>query len=49
MFILFCRLSSAKRNIPDTAFSLLERCLDLNPLTRITAKEALSHTFFKEE
>lgn len=34
--------------IEDTAFELLERCLDLNPHTRITAAEALNHPFFKD-
>ena len=30
---------------PDEAYDLLKRCLDLNPLTRITATDALSHPF----
>lgn len=34
--------------IEDTAYELLERCLDLNPHTRITAAEALEHPFFKD-
>ena len=33
--------------IEDSAYELLERCLDLNPHTRITAAEALEHAFFK--
>ena len=33
--------------IEDSAYDLLERCLDLNPHTRITAAEALEHPFFK--
>jgi serine/threonine protein kinase len=43
------KLSSVKRKIPNSAYDLLERCLDLNPYTRITAKDAMSHFFFKEE
>lgn len=34
--------------IEDSAYELLERCLDLNPHTRITAAEALEHSFFKD-
>ncbi|XP_019627488.1 PREDICTED: cell division cycle 7-related protein kinase-like [Branchiostoma belcheri] len=33
-------------NVPDSAFDLLEKLLDLNPDTRITAEAALSHGFF---
>ncbi|XP_048351682.1 cell division cycle 7-related protein kinase isoform X2 [Sphaerodactylus townsendi] len=33
--------------IPDEAYDLLDRLLDLNPATRITAKDALLHPFFK--
>ncbi|XP_013394451.1 cell division cycle 7-related protein kinase [Lingula anatina] len=45
--------SSDKENggrigIPDTAYDLLKRLLDLNPATRITAKEAIKHQFFTE-
>ncbi|CAH1261977.1 CDC7 [Branchiostoma lanceolatum] len=32
-------------NVPDSAFDLLEKLLDLNPDTRITADAALSHPF----
>ena len=32
-------------NVPDSAFDLLYRCLDLNPATRITAEVALQHSF----
>ena len=35
--------------IEDTAYDLLERLLDLNPHTRITAAEALEHAFLKDE
>ena len=35
--------------IEDAAYDLLERCLDLNPYTRITASQALEHAFFKNE
>lgn len=31
--------------LSDTAYDLLRLCLDLNPLTRITADQALSHPF----
>lgn len=34
--------------IPDEAYDLLDKLLDLNPATRITAKEALLHPFFKD-
>ncbi|KAH3796925.1 cell division cycle 7-related protein kinase-like [Dreissena polymorpha] len=36
------------RSVPDSAFDLLSRLLDLNPYTRITAEEALTHKFFSE-
>jgi len=39
------RLSSRQYLMPDSAFHLLERCLDINPMTRITATEALKHPF----
>ena len=32
-------------NVPESAYELLYRCLDLNPATRITADQALSHPF----
>ncbi|XP_006001140.2 cell division cycle 7-related protein kinase isoform X2 [Latimeria chalumnae] len=35
-------------NVPDTAYDLLDKLLDLNPVTRITAKKALEHPFFKD-
>ncbi|NWV86452.1 CDC7 kinase, partial [Dasyornis broadbenti] len=35
-------------HIPDEAYDLLDKLLDLNPATRITAKEALQHPFFKD-
>ena len=42
------KLNSDKRplDIPDEAFNLLDRMLDPNPMTRITAKEALQHPWF---
>jgi len=39
------RLSGRRYEMPEEAFHLLERCLDLNPITRITAQEALNHPF----
>lgn len=33
-------------NVDENAIDLLKRMLDLNPTTRITAKEALEHPFF---
>ncbi|KAJ8011373.1 hypothetical protein DPEC_G00057490 [Dallia pectoralis] len=32
--------------VPDKAYDLLDRLLDLNPATRITAKQALQHPLF---
>jgi cell division control protein 7 len=32
--------------VPDSAYDLLERCLDLDPHKRITASQALKHSFF---
>ncbi|XP_069823759.1 cell division cycle 7-related protein kinase isoform X2 [Dendropsophus ebraccatus] len=32
--------------VPDEAYHLLDRLLDMNPATRITAEEALSHPLF---
>ncbi|XP_037682587.1 cell division cycle 7-related protein kinase [Choloepus didactylus] len=34
--------------VPDEAYDLLDKLLDLNPASRITAEEALLHTFFKD-
>ncbi|XP_036410344.1 cell division cycle 7-related protein kinase [Megalops cyprinoides] len=34
--------------VPDAAYHLLDRLLDLNPATRITASEALQHPLFKD-
>ncbi|MBN3313268.1 HFM1 helicase, partial [Atractosteus spatula] len=33
--------------VPDAAYDLLDRLLDLNPATRITASQALLHPFFQ--
>ncbi|XP_036854009.1 cell division cycle 7-related protein kinase isoform X4 [Manis javanica] len=33
--------------VPDEAYDLLDKLLDLNPASRITAEEALLHPFFK--
>ncbi|KAM9003590.1 cell division cycle 7-related protein kinase isoform X3 [Sarcophilus harrisii] len=35
-------------HVPDEAYDLLDRLLDLNPATRITAPEALVHPFFRD-
>jgi len=34
---------------PESAYNLLGRLLDLNPLTRVTADQALEHQFFSEQ
>ncbi|CAG5896936.1 unnamed protein product [Menidia menidia] len=34
--------------VPDEAYGLLDRLLDLNPSTRITAAQALQHPLFKD-
>ena len=31
---------------PPAAYELLEQCLDLNPLNRISAYQAINHRFF---
>ncbi|XP_042321584.1 cell division cycle 7-related protein kinase [Sceloporus undulatus] len=33
--------------VPDEAYNLLDKLLDLNPATRISAKDALLHPFFR--
>ena len=34
--------------IPDAAFDLLRRLLDLNPFSRVTAADALKHSFIAD-
>ncbi|XP_056671341.1 cell division cycle 7-related protein kinase isoform X3 [Monodelphis domestica] len=34
--------------VPDEAYDLLDKLLDLNPATRITAQQALMHPFFRD-
>lgn len=34
--------------VPDEAYDLLDRLLDLNPATRITAAQALQHPLFTD-
>ena len=43
-----CDCGSCSEYVPASAYDLLEKCLDLNPKTRITACDALSHPFFQE-
>lgn len=37
--------TTSGQEIPDAAYHLLYKCLDMNPFTRITAHQALSHPF----
>ncbi|KAJ3338806.1 hypothetical protein HDU93_009028 [Gonapodya sp. JEL0774] len=37
------------KQIPREGYDLLERCLDLDPATRITAKKALNHPFLNSK
>ena len=36
------------RHVPDSAYDLLKRLLELDPQKRITAEEALQHSFFED-
>ena len=36
------------QSLPESAFDLLERCLELNPLRRLSAAEALQHPFLAD-
>lgn len=40
-----CEAYNGLGTVPDCAYDLLQHCLDLNPVTRITAEQALSHSF----
>lgn len=40
-----CDLASLWEKIPDSAYDLLYKCLELNPSERITAQQALQHPF----
>ena len=44
-----CTCTSKKMwtSAPSEAYDLLQKCLELNPLLRITAKEALNHPFLQ--
>jgi hypothetical protein len=44
-----CHCGSCPEFVPRSAYDLLERCLDLNPATRITANDALDHPFFLDK
>jgi serine/threonine protein kinase len=44
-----CHCGSCPELVPRSAYDLLERCLDLNPATRITANDALDHPFFLDK
>ena len=35
-------------SLPESAFDLLERCLELNPMRRLSAAEALQHPFLAD-
>eukprot|EP01087_Luapelamoeba_hula_P019118 TRINITY_DN6289_c2_g1_i1.p1 TRINITY_DN6289_c2_g1~~TRINITY_DN6289_c2_g1_i1.p1 ORF type:complete len:424 (+),score=73.06 TRINITY_DN6289_c2_g1_i1:536-1807(+) len=41
------RLTTHKYQIPVEVYDLLQRCLDVNPCTRINATEALAHPFLQ--
>lgn len=43
-----CICGSCSGYVPTSAYNLLEKCLDLNPSTRITAAEALRHPFLSD-
>ncbi|XP_070775210.1 cell division cycle 7-related protein kinase [Enoplosus armatus] len=46
-----CKVEEDERGwdrVPDEAYELLDRLLDLNPATRITAAQALQHPLFKD-
>lgn len=46
-----CKVEEDERGwdrVPDEAYKLLDRLLDLNPATRITADQALQHPLFKD-
>ena len=40
--------SDSQDTVPESAYKLMYRCLDLNPLTRTNAEEALTHEFLFE-
>jgi cell division control protein 7 len=35
------------KNIPDSLFDLIDKCLTVNPRRRLSAEEALAHCFFQ--
>lgn len=41
--------SDSWNQVPDCAYDLLYKCLDLNPATRITAELALQHSFIVDD
>jgi len=42
------RLSTREYQMPESAFDLLRKCLELSASSRITAEQALQHPFFTE-
>ena len=39
--------SGGWNDVPEAAYDLLRRLLDLNPFTRISAEQAMEHEFFE--
>ena len=41
-------ITKSWESLPESAYDLLYRCLELNPLKRVTAEEALEHPFLAD-